>query len=237
MKKPAERKERKGKKMKASKFILVKTAIIVSLLVGLSNEALARTSVYVGFGVGHSGFHRTRHYERRFRQPRRHLRPRRSTIIVGGGYYCDRRPDYYVVTTPVIIRKTPVIIEKQTVVSTGSPQVVQPQEFDESTLELNKKLQSRKNELLKMLETGNKEQRTEAIKELAGFSFDDKVRLALENVLLSDPDPELRKEAARSFGKVKNAKALAALEKARVEDASEDVRKEADQSIKKLEGN
>jgi len=230
MKKPAERKERKGKKMKASKFILVKTAIIVSLLVGLSNEALARTSVYVGFGVGHSGFHRSWHHSRCFRQPRQRFRPRRSTIILSGGYYYDWRPDYCVVTTPVIIRKTPVIIEKQTV-------VVQPQGFDESTLELNKKLQSKKNELLKMLETGNKEQRTEAIKELAGFSFDDKVRQALENVLLSDPDAQLRKEAARSFGKVKNAKALAALEKARVEDASEDVRKEADQSIKKLEGN
>ena len=72
---------------------------------------------------------------------------------------------------------------------------------------------------------------------MAGFSFDDKVRYALENVLLSDSDAQLRKEAARSFGKVKNTKALAALEKARVEDSSEDVRKEADQSIKKLEGN
>jgi HEAT repeat protein len=55
--------------------------------------------------------------------------------------------------------------------------------------------------------------------------------------LLSDPDPELRKEAAQTFGKVKNTKALAALEKARVEDPSEDVRKEADQTIRKLEGN
>ena len=58
------------------------------------------------------------------------------------------------------------------------------------------------------LQTPDKEQRKEAIKELAGFSFDDKVRQALENVLLSDPDPELRKEAAQAFGKVKNTKAL-----------------------------
>jgi len=83
----------------------------------------------------------------------------------------------------------------------------------------------------------NKELRKEAIKELAGFSFDDNVRAALENVLLSDPDPELRKEAAQTFGKVKNTKALAVLEKARVEDSSEDVRKEANQSIKKILGN
>jgi hypothetical protein len=224
--------------MKALKFTLVKTIVAVSLLIGLSNAALARTSVYVGFGVGHSGFRRSYHprrhrvyrHNRCFRQPRRHFRPHRKTIILGGRYCYDRGPDYYVVAPPTIIRKTPVVIEKQTV-------VVQPQRFDESTLELNKKLQYKKGELLKKLETGNKEQRMEAIKELAGFSFDDKVRYALEDVLLSDPDAQLRKEAARSFGKVKNTKALAALEKARVEDSSEDVRKEADQSIKKLEGN
>jgi len=225
--------------MKALKFTLAKTIVAVSLLlIGLSDTVLARTSIYVGFGIGNSGFHRSCHprrhrvyrHQRCFRQSRRHFRPHRQTIILSGGYWYDGGPDYYVVAQPTVIRKTPVVIEKQTV-------VVQPQEFDESTLELNKKLQSKKNELLRMLETGNKEQRKEAIKELAGFSFDDKVRQALEDVLLSDPDAQLRIEAARSFGKVKNTKALAALEKARVEDSSEDVRKEADQSIKKLKGN
>jgi hypothetical protein len=218
--------------MKALKFTLVKTIVALTLLIGLSNEALARTSVHVGFGAGHRnrGFNRIRHHNRSFRRPRRYFRPHRQTIILSGVYCYNRRPDYYVVTTPTIIRKTPVIIEKQTV-------VVQPQEFDEGTLELNKKLQSEKNELLEQLETGNKEQRMEAIRELAGFSFDDKVRYALENVLLLDPDAQLRKEAARTFGKVNNTKALAALEKARVEDPSEDVRREADESIKKLEAN
>jgi hypothetical protein len=221
--------------MKTPKFTLVKMITIVSLLIGLANTASARTSVYVGFGTGHSGFRRScqpsrHHHQRRSRRPRRYFRPHRQTIILSGGYNYYRRPSYYVATTPVIIRKTPVVIEKQTV-------VVQPQEFDESTLELNKKLQAEKNELLKTLETGNKEQRIEAIKELAGFSFDDKVRDALENVLLSDPDAQLRKEAARTFGEVKNTKALAALEKARVEDPSEDVRKEADQTIRKIKGN
>ena len=224
--------------MKALKFTLVKTIVAVSLLIGLSNAALARTSVHISSGGGYQHSrrsyrprrHRVYRHNRRFRQPRRHYRPHRKTIILSGGYCYNQGLDYYVVAQPTVIRKTPVVIEKQTV-------VVQPQEFDESTLELNKKLQSKKNELLRMLETGDKEQRKEAIKELAGFSFDDKVRYALENVLLSDPDAQLRKEAARSFGKVKNTKALAALEKARVEDSSEDVRKEADQSIKKLGGN
>jgi hypothetical protein len=229
--------------MKTLKYMLI---VAVSLLIGLSNSALARPNVYIGVGFGgHPGFHRGYHPGYRFyHQPRyfgptwRHYYPYRETVIVGGGYCYDWGPDYYVVTPPTVIERTPVIIQKQIVVdSTSSLQVAQPQGFDESTLQLNMNLQYKKSELLKQLQTPDKEPRREAIAELAGFSFDDNVRQALENVLLSDPDPELRIEAARSFGKVKNTKALAALEKARVEDVSEDVRKEADQSIKKLEGN
>ncbi len=223
--------------MKTSKFTLVKTMVVVSLLIGLPDAALARPNVYVGFSFGsRPGFHRSHpgyrlsHRPRYSRRAWRHSYPRRKTFILGGGYWYDWGPDYYIVTPPTVIEKVPVVVEKQTV-------VVQPQQFDESTLELNKKLQYKKNGLLKTLETGDKEQRKEAIKELAGFSFDDKVRCALEDVLLSDPDVELRQEAAQSFGKVKNTKALAALEKARVEDSSEDVRKAADEAIKKIKGN
>ncbi len=207
------------------------------MLIGLSNAASAHTHVYVGARFGHPGFYHSYHpgygfyhHPYYFGPPWQYYYPYRETVIVSGGYYYDYGPDYYVITPPVVVEKAPVVIEKQIV-------SVQPQGFDESTLELNKKLQNEKSELLKMLQTPDKEQRKEAIKELAGFSFDDNVRHALENVLLSDPDPELRKEAAQTFGKVKNTKALPALEKARVEDSSEDVRKEADQTIKKLEGN
>jgi len=225
--------------MKTFKFTLVKTIVVVSLLIGLSNAALARTRVYVGFGIGHPDFHHSYHpsysfyHHNRYFRPtwdQRYYYPHRQTIILSGGYYYDYRPDYYVVTSPAVIEKTPVIIEKQIVPA-------QPQGFDESTLQLNLNLQAEKSELLNQLQTGNKEQRLEATKELAGFSFDDNVRAVLENVLLSDPAPELRKEAARSFGKVKNTKTLPALEKARVEDVDADVRKEADQTIKKLKGN
>jgi hypothetical protein len=223
----------------------------VGLLIGLSNAALARPSVYIGVGIGgRPGFHggnrddyRRGSYKtpNRYREPvwgRRDYRPRRQTIIFGGGYWYDRGPDYYVVTQPTIIERAPVVIERQTVVySTSSPQVVQPQQFDESTLQLNINLQYKKSELLKQLQMPNKELRKEAIKELAGFSFDDNVRAALENVLLSDPDPELRKEAAQAFGEVKNSNARAALEKARVEDPSADVRRAADEAISSLNGN
>ncbi len=222
--------------MKALRFPLVRIAVLVSLLIGLSNAALARPSVYVGVSIGRPGFHRScrpgYRFSRRSRHSGRawrHYHPHRETIILGGGCWYDRSPDYYVVAPPTVIERTPVVIERQTV-------IVQPVQFDESTLQLNMKLQYKKSELLKQLQMPDKEQRMEAIRELAGFSFDDKVRQALENVLLSDPDPELRKEAAHSFGKVKNTKALAALEKARVEDASEEVRKAADEAIRSIEG-
>jgi hypothetical protein len=231
--------------MKALRYILIAA---VSLLIGLSNVALARPSVYIGVGIGgRPGFrggyrpdyrfsHRPRYFEPGW--GRRHYYPHRQTIILGGGCWYDRGPDYYVVAPPVVVERPPVVIERQTVVySTSSPQVVQPQQFDESTLQLNINLQYKKSELLKQLQAPNKEQRREAIDELAGFSFDDNVRAALENVLLSDPDPELRAEAAHSFGEVKNTGARAALEKARVEDPSVDVRKAADEAISSLNGN
>jgi hypothetical protein len=224
-------------KMKALRFTLVKAIVVISLLIGLPNIALARTGVYIGANFGHPGFYhgyypgyRFYYHPYYFGPPWRHYYPYRGTIIIGGAYYYDWGPDYYVVTPPVIVERPPVVVEKQIVVA-------QPQQFDEGTLELNKKLQAEKNSLLEMLRALDKEQRKQAIDELAGFSFDDKVRQALENVLLSDPDAQLRKEAAQSFGKVKNTKALAALEKARVEDPNEDIRKAANQAIKKLEGN
>jgi hypothetical protein len=230
--------------MKALRFTLVKTIAAVSLLIGLSNAASARTHVYVGAHFGYPGFYHSYHpgygfyhHPYYFGPPWWYYYPYRETVIVGGGYYYDYGPDYYVVTPPVVVERPPVVVEKAPVVIEKQIVSVQPHGFDESTLELNKKLQAEKSELLKMLQTPDKERRKEAIKELAGFSFDDNVRHALENVLLSDPDAQLRIEAARTFGKVKNTKALAALEKARVEDPIEDVRKEADQSIKKLEGN
>lgn len=109
---------------------------------------------------------------------------------------------------------------------------VKTREYDEETAELFEQLRRKKSELLKKLKEGNKEQRKEAIDKLAGFSFDDKVREALEDILLSDSDPELRKEVAKSLGKVKNKKVLSALEKAKAEDSNEEVRQEANKAVK-----
>ena len=140
-----------------------------------------------------------------------------------------------VIRPPVVVEVPKVITKRRVIIK--EPEYYEGVGYDDDTARLFEEIRRKKSELLKKLKIGDKVKCIEAIRELAGFSFDDKVRYALENVLLSDPDAQLRKEAARSFGKVKNTKALAALEKARVEDSSEDVRKEADQSIKKLEGN
>ena len=131
-----------------------------------------------------------------------------------------------VVGTPIIAPGA--ITKRQVGVKTG--------EYDYKTAKLFEQLRREKSELLKKLKEPNKEQRKEAIGKLAGFSFDDKVRGALEDILLSDSDTELRKVAAKSLGKVKNKKAIPALEKARVEDSDKEVREEADRAIKKIKG-
>jgi len=89
---------------------------------------------------------------------------------------------------------------------------------------------------IKILKIGDKENRKEAIHDLAGFSFDDKVRESLEDVLLSDPDPRLRRQVAESLGKTTNKNVLPALEKAKADDPNREVRQEAYKAIIKIRG-
>jgi hypothetical protein len=109
-------------------------------------------------------------------------------------------------------------------------------EYDEDTAELFEQIRRRKSELLKKLKIGDKHKCQEAIRELAGFSFNDNVRFALEEVMLTDPDVELRIEVARAFGKITNKKVLPALQKAEVYDPSMEVRQEAHKAILKIKG-
>src|SRR4030042_3187323 len=138
--------------MKTSRYILIAA---VGLLIGLSNVALARPKVHVNINLGgRQGFHSGNRNNYRFsRRPRhfeptwgwRNYRPRRQTIIIGSGCWYDQGPEYYVVAPPRVVERVPVVIERQTVVySTSSPQIVQPQQFDESTLQLNMDLQHKK---------------------------------------------------------------------------------------------
>jgi len=109
-------------------------------------------------------------------------------------------------------------------------------EDDGKTVEYFIQLRRKKSELIENARRGHKENREEAIIELAGYSLDTRVREALEEVLQSDPDTELRKQAARSISALGNRKALPILEKARAQDPDSQVRMEADKAIRKIKG-
>ena len=179
--------------MKTTRFALISIVTTV-ILAGFSSPALARTHVSVGIGFSFPLYHHDFHHH----YYGRHYRPYWGPVILGGGYWYDWGPSYYIDTPPVIVERTPIVIEKQ-------PVVVQPKTVNENTF---KDLRRKKSELLKILQIGDKDNRIKAINELAGFSYDDKVRQAIEKVLLSDPDVELRLTAAQTLGKVKNPKAL-----------------------------
>jgi hypothetical protein len=236
--------------MKTSKIAIV-SIVALTLVVGLSNMALARTNVSVGIGVGNPGFYPGGYgYYGGFYGASwggRHHHFRGSNVFIGGswgwpGYYPGYYdypgynyypyqgyydPGYYVAEPP-----PPPAAERPVVF-----QQTQPMQQGGYTESLYGPIGAKKRELLNVLMTGDKEHRINAINELAGYSYDDNVRLALEKVLFSDTDPELRVAAANAFGTVRNLKAIPALEKARVEDSVTDVRRAADLSIKKLQGN
>jgi HEAT repeat protein len=103
-------------------------------------------------------------------------------------------------------------------------------------MELSLSVLERRAEQLRVLKIGVKEDRLAAIRELEIFSFVSHVRAALEDVLLSDPDPELRKQVATSFGKTANPKVVAALKTARAMDPDKGVRQAAYRAIINIEG-
>jgi len=133
---------------------------------------------------------------------------------------------------PVVV-DPPVVIHREVVTKTERDCRTPP---DPATAEQLERLRLKKSELLKVLRIGDKERRMQAIRDLAEFSSDDGVRKALENVLLSDPEPELRKHVATSFGKTDNRKVVAALEEAKATDSSKEVRQAAYRSIILIKG-
>ncbi len=130
---------------------------------------------------------------------------------------------------PPAVAAAPVVVQ-QPAVANPNPQYNYSAPVDNDFANI----RQRKAMLLNQLNNGQKAERLQAISELAGFSFDDSVRKALEDVLVSDPDASLRKEAADSFGKVKNQGALHTLEKVKIADLDAEVRQAADNAINKI---
>jgi len=238
--------------MKRLKFRMVGLGL-ACFLIWLPNTALARTRCHISIGsrshlnmrirlidstedhhrwMGRDQYRASYCYQPRyFRYPRHYRCGYLGTTIVPDSrdWYYPYEPGCYTIIdpSPLVIRTAPVVIGKKVV-------IVQPEKYDEETGKIFEQLRCEKAELLQNLKEENKEKRKEAINKLAGFSFDIQVRKALEDILLSDPDPELRKQVAGALANVKNKEVLPALEKARVEDPNEDVRKEADKAIRKI---
>lgn len=90
-------------------------------------------------------------------------------------------------------------------------------------------------DLFARLDSENKEDRKQAVEDLAKVSYldQDKKLEILEQFLLEDLDPEVRKEAAKALGVLKSEKSLPALEKAKA-DPNKDVREEVKEAAKKI---
>ncbi|MHC4477135.1 MAG: HEAT repeat domain-containing protein [Planctomycetota bacterium] len=233
--------------MKLTKLGLVAAVLFCGLC--LPKMTLARGSFHIGLGYNYSNFHHPHHWHHG-RWPGRHYgwidRGYYRWLDHGRyrgpwGHHYRRRPHCGGGIGIWLGDCWPIVVERPTVITRKTIVVKRPNndyapKYDAKTLKLFKDLRGKKRELLKRLQIGDKQQRKQAVSELAGFSFDEKVRKALEEVLLSDPEPELREEAAKSFGKVKNRGALVILKKVRVEDSALEVREEADKAIKLIEG-
>ena len=157
--------------------------------------------------------------------PRRHYWPGHS-CSPGVGIWIH---DYY----PVVI-DTPVVVRQYSIGSArGKTVAVREAVMDAQQREA---LRKKKSEQLKILNIGDKEKRIQAIHELAPLAYDNGIRRTLENVLLSDPDPEVRKEVAVSFGKTENQLVLAALTQAKEKDPVREVRQAAYRAIIMIKG-
>ncbi len=214
--------------MKGTKASLAGAGLIL-LLVLLPGTTSARVSFGISIGTPfvyhYPGFHHG-WYPHYYSYPYYGWYPHHrwhSSADLGiwiGGYY------------PVVV-DPPVVVHREVVTKTERDCRTPP---DPATAEQLERLRLKKSELLKVLRIGDKERRMQAIRDLGEFTSDDAVRGALEKVLLSDADPELRKQVATSFGKTDNRKVVAALEEAKATDSDKGVRQAAYRSIILIEG-
>lgn len=216
--------------MKTSRLVLV-LAVTLIALAGFSNLAMARSHVSIGVGFGFPGF-----YGGYYGGGHHGWHGGHSSVFIGGSfplydpYYYE--PYYYappVIVEPPVVVQRPVVIERPPIVE-RQPVYVQSQDNFAAARE-------RKSSFLRELNSTDKSLRMNAIRNLVGFSYDDNVRIALENVILSDNDPDIRIAVANAFGSVKNMKVLPTLERIRIDDENADVRKACDIAINNINRN
>jgi hypothetical protein len=191
----------------------------LSILVMLITLLLSLTPTYtsVGFAGGHHGgghYYHHRSYHGHY---------------YGGFFFafplCWPEPVVYghpVVYAPPVVCSPPVVC--------APPPAAMPQVNYNGLDQIRRK----KENLLCQLKSSSKPEKLSAIIELAGFSFDERVKAELENILLFDPNPAMRIAAASAFAKVKNRGALPTLERVRVQDSDPAVRQAADDAIRQI---
>jgi hypothetical protein len=152
----------------------------------------------------------------------------------GPGYYYAPYYDpwwYYpapvIVEPPVIIERPPVIVREYR--PPAPPQAPAPDLVAQ-------RLQEKKSESLKKLKIGDPNSRIQAVKDLGQFENDTKVRTTLEQTLLSDRDPQVRKAVAELFGHLQDKSTLRVLKQANKDDSDRDVRQAAYKAIIIMEG-
>ena len=132
------------------------------------------------------------------------------------------------INTPVVVRHSSIGSARHETTISAKGTAIEAQR--------RKILERKKSEQIKILKTGDKEKRIQAIQNLAPFSYDDGIRKTLEIVLLSDPDPDLRKAVAVAFGRTENRLVITALTQAKEKDPVRDVRQAAYKAIIMIDG-
>jgi len=198
---------------------------VVPALVGIAllTPGVASAGVHVGIGFGATfGPHFHHHH------------------MYGAYVYAPLWPDYYYYDPwydpwyypgPVVVAP-PVVVERPHVIVQEHKPPAPPKTPDL----VGEKLEQKKSESLKKLRIGDPSNRIQAVSELEQFARDSKVRTALEQALLSDRDPQVRKAVAELLGRLQDKSTLRALKQANADDSDRAVRQAAYKAIILIEG-
>ncbi len=200
---------------RASRFVVPALACLALLTPGI-----ASAGVQIGIGFGTTfGPHFHHHH------------------MYGAYVYAPLWPDYYYYDpwydpwyypAPVVVSPPPV--RPHITVTEHKPAPPKTPDL------VGEKLEQKKSESLKKLRIGDPGNRLQAVKDLEQFARDTKVRTALEQALLSDRDPQVRKAVAELFGHLQDKNTLRVLKQANADDSDRAVRQAAYKTIILMEG-
>ncbi len=201
--------------------------LIAAVLIGLSIPAAANAREhYRGYFSVHAGYYHPYHY---------------GFIFGFDPFFYPFGHPYMFESYPDVLFDSPVIIERPAIIvhEAASPAQTIYKEYVPAARQSSETFadaRNKKNELLKQLQSTDNSEKSKAIANLAGFTFDEQVREKLKNILLNDPNTDLRKDVATAFGKSNNEKVIPILEQAKAADNNKQIQQEIDQAIRKIKG-